>query len=236
MKSPAFQFYPADFLVGVMGLSEEEVGAYIKMLAVQWLKGPLPSCPKEIKKLVGLGKKPSDFLMEKFPIGNCGKRKNERLEKEREKQLAFRESRAENAKKRWNKESTSNARASRSTCKKDALQSSSSSSEKNRDAGASQEVVDLWNSITILPSVRAVTTKRKTAIASRLKDGFFRDNWKSAMIQIPQQPFLLGENNRGWKADFDWFLQPDTVAKITEGKYSQGKKPSQEFKASDVGI
>lgn len=127
-KAPAFQFYAGDFLVGVMGMSDEEVGVYIKMLAMQWERGSLPNCPKSIRFLVNSRRNPSENVMKKFTISDDGTIRNDRLEKERQKQITFRESRVENAKKRWEKQSTSNARALSSTCKKDALQSSSSSS------------------------------------------------------------------------------------------------------------
>jgi uncharacterized protein YdaU (DUF1376 family) len=94
VKSPAFQFYAADFLVGVMGMSDEEIGAYIKMLAIQWERGSLPENANSIKKLINSRKVPSDFLLEKFPLSSDGTRKNLRLEKEREKQASFRASRA----------------------------------------------------------------------------------------------------------------------------------------------
>jgi len=40
---------------------------------------------------------------------------------------------------------------------------------------------------------------------------------------IPDSPFLLGENDRGWRADIDWFLRPDSVTRILEGKYRTDK-------------
>lgn len=131
MKSPAFQFYAADFLVGVMGLSDEEIGIYIKMLAVQWERGSLPNDRKMIKKLINSRKVPSEFVLSKFEICSDNLLRNARLEKEREKQASFRESRAKNAKKRWTKEEPEDALASSvhapSTYETDALQSSSSS-------------------------------------------------------------------------------------------------------------
>lgn len=128
-KSPAFQFYAADFLVGVMGMSDEEIGVYIKMLAMQWERGGLPNCPKSIRFLINSRKNPSENVMKKFEKCDDGMIRNERLEKERKKQVTFRESRAKNAKARWDKQCTSNARASGSICINDALQSSSSSSD-----------------------------------------------------------------------------------------------------------
>jgi hypothetical protein len=34
----------------------------------------------------------------------------------------------------------------------------------------------------------------------------------------------MGVNDRGWKADIDWFLKPESVMKIIEGKYTQKTK------------
>ena len=40
-----------------------------------------------------------------------------------------------------------------------------------------------------------------------------------AIWAIPRTPFLCGENPRGWKADFDFFLQPKSFTRILEGSY-----------------
>jgi hypothetical protein len=53
----------------------------------------------------------------------------------------------------------------------------------------------------------------------RINDEFFAANWKTAMDKISKIPFCMGQNDRGWKASFDWFLTPDAVVKIIEGKY-----------------
>lgn len=94
MKAPAFQFYAADFLIGVMGMSDEEVGIYMRMLCFQWIKGGLPACPKEIKRLIGSKKPPSSDVMEKFSLVIDGKVHNERMESERQKQADFRGAKA----------------------------------------------------------------------------------------------------------------------------------------------
>jgi uncharacterized protein YdaU (DUF1376 family) len=140
MKSPAFQFYAADFLIGVMGMSDEEVGVYIKMLAFQWERGSLPNDRKTIKKLINSKKVPSEMVLSKFITDDAGFLLNPRLEKERAKQENFRESRASNARKRWEKGDGDDARASAvhggSTSETHALQSSSSSSEREREKRA----------------------------------------------------------------------------------------------------
>lgn len=43
-NTPAFQFYPSDFLGGVIGMPDEAIGVYIKLLCALWIKGnSLPS-------------------------------------------------------------------------------------------------------------------------------------------------------------------------------------------------
>ena len=36
---------------------------------------------------------------------------------------------------------------------------------------------------------------------------------------VLNSPFLLGENNRNWRADFDWIFKPSNFVKILEGNY-----------------
>jgi len=67
------------------------------------------------------------------------------------------------------------------------------------------------------------TPARKAAIKTRMKDAFFRDNWKAAMDKIPASQFMQGLNDRGWKANLDWFLKPDSVTRIMEGKYDNAE-------------
>ena len=69
------------------------------------------------------------------------------------------------------------------------------------------------------PTAQTMTTSRTTALRSRLKDPAWRDSWQAALVQGGTSAFLRGENERGWRADVDWFLRPDTVTKILEGKY-----------------
>lgn len=97
MSAPAFQFYAQDFLTGVMYLTNEEIGIYIKMLAKQWTDGKIPK--KRLGFLVGINWEDlSEELQEKF--ADCGDYIiNERLEMEREKQFSYRKKQSENGKK-----------------------------------------------------------------------------------------------------------------------------------------
>ena len=41
----------------------------------------------------------------------------------------------------------------------------------------------------------------------------------AALDRVRSSSFCRGQNDRGWRADLDWFLRPDTVTKLLEGKY-----------------
>ena len=86
-NAPAFQFYAQDFLTGVMYLTNEEIGIYIKMLAKQWNDEKIPK--KRLGLLVGFEWDSfSDELKSKFE--DKGEYIiNTRLELERDKKVAF---------------------------------------------------------------------------------------------------------------------------------------------------
>lgn len=88
-RSPAFQFYADDFLAGTLDLSQEEVGAYVRLLCHQWNRGSIPVEPEKQQRLAG-GSVSVDVLA-KFRLQPDGRLVNERLEMERAKQAAFRE-------------------------------------------------------------------------------------------------------------------------------------------------
>ena len=74
-------------------------------------------------------------------------------------------------------------------------------------------ITELWNvmaSIHGLPKVQVLTPKRKQRIKlcwEMLPD---IDKWKIAINEVPKDPFNRGENDRKWKANFDWFTNTKT--------------------------
>ena len=96
--------------------------------------------------------------------------------------------------------------------------------EKNKEkhvCGA-ENLVEVWNiqaAVLQLPTVRVVTAKRKAVIAQRLREDFFAENWEEALRKIGSIPWMLGQGEKGWKANLEFFLRPDTVVKIMEGQY-----------------
>lgn len=100
MKAPAFQFYPADFLVGVALFTNEEIGVYIRLLCYQWNHGRLPKDSKMIARLAVTTEKKILKVLHKFESDTNGFF-NQRLEIERKKQEDYRNRQALNGQRRW---------------------------------------------------------------------------------------------------------------------------------------
>jgi hypothetical protein len=82
-------------------------------------------------------------------------------------------------------------------------------------------VIQAWNDMASecgLPKAQS-TKKRMAALKVRMNEAPFQDGWKESIAKIPSSKFLTGDNDRGWRADLDWFLKPDSVVRIIEGKY-----------------
>jgi len=95
-KSPAFQFYPADYLSSrtIRRLTLEQRGAWLELICSEWLDGPLENDPAELASIVGVSAK--EFARLWPGLDRCfelenGKLVNPRLEREREAQAANRE-------------------------------------------------------------------------------------------------------------------------------------------------
>lgn len=132
MKAPSFQFYPSDFMLSTVGWTQEERGAYITGLCIQWSEGSLPIDQNEFCRLLGLVKGTSSALkvVKKFPAFSRSKRANGRLESVRKKQVEWLE-----------------------RCRKGGL-----NSWRKRSKGTSSELEDHFNSPTPTPSNKEVKT------------------------------------------------------------------------------
>jgi len=104
MKTPpAFQFYAADFLGGTAAMTAEEAGIYIRLLCHQWVNGHLPCEPQRLGIIGGYCSSTSSLetVLTKFVKGDDGFLRNEKLEKVRREQIAYRNKQAANGAKRW---------------------------------------------------------------------------------------------------------------------------------------
>jgi hypothetical protein len=94
-------------------------------------------------------------------------------------------------------------------------------------ANARMSVVEAWNAMALangLSQVARVTDKRIAHLDARLKE-VGAEALLAGIKLIPSAPFLLGKGETGWKANFDWFLQPSSFVKLQEGFYhNRGRK------------
>ena len=88
-KSPAFQFYPGDFLAdrNVAAMTMEERGVYVTLLCFQWIDGPLPSDTNRLARMVHIAPEAFARLWESltpcFDVVTGTTIANGRLERER---------------------------------------------------------------------------------------------------------------------------------------------------------
>jgi len=92
---------------------------------------------------------------------------------------------------------------------------------KKPDTVPYQRIVDLYHHYCPdLPQVRALSRKRMIAMRKRWTDQLRDiDDWADYFKDVSRKEFLLGKNERGWKADIDFLLREDTVIRMQEGKY-----------------
>ncbi len=92
-----------------------------------------------------------------------------------------------------------------------------------------QEIVDAYHeALPMLPRIREMTDQRRKAIASRWGSSPERqslDWWRQYYHAVAGSEFLLGENARRWKADFDFLLKEQKMVMVLEGRYQSRQRP-----------
>lgn len=85
------------------------------------------------------------------------------------------------------------------------------------------EVLEGWNELAAnhgLAQVRKLTDQRRRKVQAQAKR-FSVPDWQAVFAKISQSPFLKGENDRGWRCDFDFILSEQNFVKTLEGKYDR---------------
>lgn len=81
--------------------------------------------------------------------------------------------------------------------------------------------VNFYNgTCTNLPKVIKLTQSRKNAIRIILKK-FNKKEIAEGLKIANETDFLIGNNKRGWKADFDFIIKENNLTKIIEGSYEK---------------
>lgn len=100
------------------------------------------------------------------------------------------------------------------------------------------EIFDLYHEmLPDLPPAPNKTDKRKKLVAQRWKEKVMAPSsegpvemkcnnmefWQRFFGRVADSPHLIGENDRGWQANFEWLLKPEHFYKIIEGNYVRVK-------------
>ncbi len=113
--------------------------------------------------------------------------------------------------------------------------SPSSAEEKYNDSAPTKNggldygaIKTLWNErVPEKLQIRAMTDKRKKKLRVRCKEEDF--DLDEIIDALQEQPFCLGDNERGWVADFTWLIKnSENYLKVLEHRYSNNKESEQE--------
>lgn len=107
-------------------------------------------------------------------------------------------------------------------------------------AATPEQIAELWNSImpqSGFSKVVSLSDTRKRHVKARQRE--FRqhgaeriDFWRTVFAEVQKTPFMRGENDRGWRADFDFCTEShDKLLRIIEGKYRSDKQVGTRWEA-----
>jgi uncharacterized protein YdaU (DUF1376 family) len=241
-------FYVGDYLSATGRLTTEQHGAYLLILLDYWKNGPPPNDDAVLAALARLSpsawRKAKPALLGFFDVRE-GLLIQKRVEKERERTATVTEERSKAGKagaaKRWGEGKQKNGKAiananglpvanGQQIDAPSQLQGSNepiASSNEDVSAGPTDkpltktEVIEAWQTRMVpqgFPEIRKMTGQRERQLRARLRDSTL-DEWMQAMSALERSAFCRGENDRGWRADFDFLLQPKSFTKLLEGAY-----------------
>lgn len=89
-----------------------------------------------------------------------------------------------------------------------------------RKVSDTDKVLEAWNKISRIPHVRGLIQgkNRDSMLKARIRENGL-DAVLEAVASIDKSPFLKGNNKKGWRITFDWFVRPNNFAKVLDGNY-----------------
>ena len=247
-KSDAWMpLYIGDYLSDTMHLTCEQSGAYLHLIMHYWRAGALPDndiALAQITRLSPKAWKANRAIVEPFFTVGGGKWTHKRIDAERKKSAEVKERYAERAQKgaakRWGKNASSNATGNASSIPEgcnghgnlhlqvsnETIESSNEdlSAEPTDEPVTEEEILEAWHERMVplgFSAVRKMTPQRKRSLAARRREYPHIDDWQRAFSALERSRFCQGENDRGWRADFDFLCQSKSLTKLIEGAYDQ---------------
>ena len=86
-------------------------------------------------------------------------------------------------------------------------------------------LIEEWNKLPdVIPKITTFKkdTQRYKMLNQRINE-YGQDKVLKAIQSIRKSSWLLGKNNRGWVATFEWFVKPNSFIKVLEGNYLDKK-------------
>lgn len=226
-KDPAFLFYYQDFLVGTAFMSNEQCGAYIRILCHMADKGTMT---EEHMMIICNCQNIFDAIIGKFERRQDGRIFHKRIQAEVEKRRKYVESRKNN---RSAGEKISSSYDQHMENENDNANQNPTTTNISNVPQKSREIFDLWNEFAgkqpKLRKAKVLNKSRAFKIQTRLKEELF--DFKLILQAIEQQTFLINgnpnsEKHSAWRVDLDWIIHNDTnYIKVLEFKYADPDKP-----------
>jgi uncharacterized protein YdaU (DUF1376 family) len=226
-----FQFNIGDYASHTRHLSLMEDLAYRRLLDAYYLReSELPLCTIEVSRIISMRFNIEDVeqvlteFFERTETGWFHKRAEAEIAHFRDKRQKASNAGKASAERRSNVRSTDVQPTNNHkpiTNNQEPLIEPKGSSETGVSPVRPIEIVEAWNITAAelgLARVVKLTADRKRKLAARCKDTSLEE-FQDALATIRRSRFLQGQNDRSWKADFDFFLQPKSLAKLIEGSY-----------------
>ena len=239
MSIPYMPLYVADYVGDTQHLSTEQHGAYLLLLMALWRGGGrLPNDPVKIARIVRLSPSKwgriADDVMAFFTVDG-GEITQKRLAAEIEKASKKSQVRSEAGKAgaeakalKNNKQQPANAiRLVKHSPEPEPIEEASSlrSDEAPDDVRRAFDAFNAAAAEVGWPTARSLDARRRKSLRARLGDCGGLDGWRDALARARASPFLAGANDRGWRADLDFFLTASKFTRLLEGGYDD-KSPA----------
>lgn len=195
-RDPAFLFYPADFLIGTMDMTDEEVGIYIRLLCRQHQRGNIAPDAKINGRLMG---DLSNEILSKFRKDSQGNYYNKRLKAEIDKRKKYSESRKRNGSKggRPKKHMDNHMETTEKP-----QESAYDNHTENENVNENIYIIISFLNITCNKNYKTNTRKTIDLIKARLREGFTVEDFKN----------VIKKKHEEWSGtEFEKFLRPSTL-------------------------
>lgn len=226
-RSPAFQFYPQDFLVGTADMSAEEIGGYIRLLCYQWAKGELIDDNRKLMQMSGIfDLNTLKIIKMKFIRQENGTIVNLKLKSVAEEQDKYRENQRKKASKRW--ESKNDAVALPKDIPEECPSPSSSPSSLSSSSPSSSNLVIGEKSKRFVPPtikmVQEYCLERKNKVdPERFMDHYTSNGWMVGKTKM-----------KDWKATIRNWEKNNYSNNQQNGNTTQQPKRTLEEQANDI--